>query len=157
MIFKLLILNIFCLLQSFFDSCFIMLKLPSLHPDLDVYSTHDTKLNQTFWELNHHSQYKGYEAQHTPSHIIWQFPYYFHIYEKERWTYFSRSYPRKLTWVAAATEIIFPAYLMLFWCWIFGFVILSFYKGKAARLSKLSKLLLMCLTFHVRVYTCLVC
>ena len=35
-----------------------------------------SKLNQIFWELNHHVQYKVYEPHRKPSHIIWQFPYF---------------------------------------------------------------------------------
>ena len=41
--------------------------------------------------------------------------------------------------------------LTLFRCLILGFVSLSVYKAKAVWLRKLSKHLLMCLTFHIRV------
>ena len=46
---------------------------------------------------------------------------------------------RKIIWAVVVTQIIFPAYvMMLFLCLILGFV-------------SLSKLLLMCLMFHIRV------
>ena len=40
---------------------------------------------------------------------------------------------------------------MLLQCLILGFVSLSVFKAKTVLLKKLSKLLLMCLTFHIRV------
>ena len=43
--------------------------------------------------------------------------------------YAIKAYPRKKIWEAVASQIIFPA-LMLFRCFILGFVSLSIYKAE---------------------------
>ena len=57
-----------------------------------------------------------------------------------------RAYSRKIIWALIASQIIFPAKIMLFRCLILGFVSL-YVKAKTVWLQ----LLLIWLTFHMRV------
>ena len=48
----------------------------------------------------------------------------------ENLPYAIKAYPRKKIWEAVASQIIFPALIMLFRCFILGFVSLSIYKAE---------------------------